>query len=148
MKNTYEITDLVHVSFDYSYLDDIIKRVLKHEKVENAYFSVIFVSAKEIKKINKKYRKVDAVTDVISFAFEDVQDNINSNIRILGDIYICIEKMLEQAQIYEHSIKRELSFLTVHGLLHLLGYDHSDKESEKEMFGLQELILNEAGTTR
>ena len=148
MKNTYEITDLVHVSFDYSYLDDIIKRVLEHEKVENAYFSVIFVSAKEIKKINKKYRKVDAVTDVISFAFEDVQDNINSNIRILGDIYICIEKMLEQAQIYEHSIKRELSFLTVHGLLHLLGYDHSDKESEKEMFGLQELILNEAGTTR
>ncbi len=148
MKNTYEITDLVHVSFDYSYLDDIIKRVLEHEKVENAYFSVIFVSAKEIKKINKKYRKVDAVTDVISFAFEDVKDNINSNIRILGDIYICIEKMLEQAQIYEHSIKRELSFLTVHGLLHLLGYDHSDKESEKEMFGLQELILNEAGTTR
>ena len=148
MKNTYEITDLVHVSFDYSYLDDIIKRVLEHEKVENAYFSVIFVSAKEIKKINKKYRKVDAVTDVISFAFEDVKDNINSNIRILGDIYICIEKMLEQDQIYEHSIKRELSFLTVHGLLHLLGYDHSDKESEKEMFGLQELILNEAGTTR
>ena len=148
MKNTYEITDLVHVSFDYSYLDDIIKRVLEHEKVENAYFSVIFVSAKEIKKINKEYRKVDAVTDVISFAFEDVKDNINSNIRILGDIYICIEKMLEQAQIYEHSIKRELSFLTVHGLLHLLGYDHSDKESEKEMFGLQELILNEAGTTR
>ena len=79
MKNTYEITDLVHVSFDYSYLDDIIKRVLEHEKVENAYFSVIFVSAKEIKIINKKYRKVDAVTDVISFAFEDVKDNINSN---------------------------------------------------------------------
>ncbi len=148
MKNTYEITDLVHVSFDYSYLDDIIKRVLDHEKVENAYFSVIFVNEKEIRKINKEYRQVDAVTDVISFALEDVKDNINNNIRILGDIYICIEKMLEQAQRYEHSIKRELSFLTVHGLLHLLGYDHMDEESEKEMFGLQELILNEAGTTR
>mgnify|MGYP005781070833 FL=1 len=68
--------------------------------------------------------------------------------RILGDIYVCIPKMIEQANTYGHSIKRELSFLVVHGLLHLLGYDHMNELDEEIMFGLQELILNEAGITR
>ena len=148
MKNTYEINDLVNVSFNYEYLDDVIKRVLEHEQVKNAYFSIIFVDLEEIQKINKEYRGIDRVTDVISFALEDTPDKMDSNIRVLGDIYICIPKMIEQAEDYGHSIKRELSFLTVHGLLHLLGYDHMNKEEEKIMFGLQELILNKAGTTR
>ena len=148
MKNTYEINDLVNVSFNYEYLDDVIKRVLEHEQVKNAYFSIIFVDLEEIQKINKEYRGIDRVTDVISFALEDTPNKIDSNIRVLGDIYICIPKMIEQAEDYGHSIKRELSFLTVHGLLHLLGYDHMNKDEEKIMFGLQELILNEAGTTR
>ena len=148
MKNSYEINDLVGVDFNYDYLDDIINRVLKHEKVKNACFSIILVDSREIQRINKEYRGIDKVTDVISFALEDTPDNMNSDIRILGDIYICIPRMLEQAEDYGHSIKRELSFLTVHGLLHLLGYDHMNKEEEKVMFALQELILNEAGTTR
>ena len=148
MKNTYEISDLVGVDFNYDYLDKVIKRVLKHEHVKNAYFGIIFVDLKEIQRINKEYRGIDKVTDVISFALEDSIDNINMDMRILGDIYICIPKMMEQASAYGHSMKRELSFLTVHGLLHLLGYDHMNKEEEKEMFGLQELILNEAGITR
>ena len=148
MKNTYEISDLVGVDFNYNYLDKVIKRVLKHEHVKNAYFGIIFVDLKEIQRINKEYRGIDKVTDVISFALEDSIDNINMDMRILGDIYICIPKMMEQASTYGHSMKRELSFLTVHGLLHLLGYDHMNKEEEKEMFGLQELILNEAGITR
>ena len=71
-----------------------------------------------------------------------------NDIRVLGDIYICIKRMQEQALEYGHSEKRELSFLTVHGLLHLLGYDHMTLEDEKEMFGLQELVLNEANITR
>ena len=148
MKNTYEITDLVGTNFNYDYLDDIIKRVLEHERVENAYFEIIFVDEKEIRRINKEYRHIDKVTDVISFALEDKADNIDMEMRILGDIYICIPRMLTQASTYGHSPKRELSFLTVHGLLHLLGYDHMTKEDEKIMFELQELILNEAGTTR
>ena len=65
-----------------------------------------------------------------------------NDIRVLGDIYICIPQMKRQAINYGHSEKRELSFLAVHGLLHLLGYDHMTKEEEKEMFGLQELILD------
>ena len=148
MTNTYTIHDLVNVSFKYDYLDDVIKRVLKHEKVKNANFSIIFVDLKEIRKINNDYRGIDRETDVISFAFEDKKADFNLGIRLLGDIYICIPKMEEQAKSYGHSIKRELSFLTVHGLLHLLGYDHMNKETEKEMFQLQELILNEAGITR
>ena len=148
MKNTYEVNDLVKVDFNYDYLDAVIKKVLKHEHVKNAYFSIIFVDLEEIQRLNKEYRKIDKVTDVISFALEDNHDQINNEIRVLGDIYICIPKMIEQAESYGHSIKRELSFLTVHGLLHLLGYDHMNQEEEKVMFGLQELILNEAGITR
>lgn len=148
MSNTYEINDLIKVDFNYDYLDDVIKRVLDHEKVKNAYFSIIFVDLEEIQRINREYRGLDRVTDVISFALEDTEDHINNDIRILGDIYICIPKMKEQANDYGHSIKRELSFLTVHGLLHLLGYDHMNEEEEKIMFGLQELVLNEAGITR
>ena len=148
MKNTSEINDLVNVDFDYRYLNDVIELLLKHEQIKNAYFSIIFVDDKEIKRINKEYRGIDKVTDVISFALEDTSDNINNDIRILGDIYICIPRMLEQATYYGHSIKRELSFLTVHGMLHLLGYDHMKEEDEKVMFGLQELVLNEAGIKR
>ncbi len=148
MRKTYEITDLVNVNFKYNYLHNVIKRVLKHEHVKKAYFSIIFVDLEEIHRINKEYRHIDKPTDVISFALEDNKDNIKNEIRILGDIYICIPKMIEQAKTYKHSIKRELSFLTVHGLLHLLGYDHMVKKEEKIMFALQELILNEARITK
>ena len=137
------INDLVNVEFDYSYLDGVIKRVLEHEKVKEAFFEISFVDEDTIQELNRDYRGIDRVTDVISFALEDKKDNFQSEIRFLGDIYICIPRMKEQALEYEHSIKRELSFLTVHGLLHLLGYDHRNEDEEKIMFGLQEEILNE-----
>ena len=79
---------------------------------------------------------------------EDNDDIEVAGIRVLGDIYVCIPRMKEQAINYGHSEKRELSFLTVHGLLHLLGYDHQTKDEEEIMFGLQELILNGANITR
>ncbi len=139
----YMINDLVNVEFDYSYLDGVIKRVLEHEKVKEAFFEISFVDEDTIQELNRDYRGIDRVTDVISFALEDKKDNFQSEIRFLGDIYICIPRMKEQALEYEHSIKRELSFLTVHGLLHLLGYDHRNEDEEKIMFGLQEEILNE-----
>ena len=138
---SYEINDLVNYN-DYDYLDGVIKRTLKEQKVDNCVFSIIFVSEKEIQRINKEYRKIDKITDVISFAFEDNENISYNNVRVLGDIYICIPRMISQAKEYGHSEKRELAFLTVHGLLHLLGYDHQTKEDEEVMFGLQELILN------
>ena len=101
-----------------------------------------------IHKINKEYRGIDKETDVISFALEDNIDEVKLEFRILGDIYISIEKAREQALLYEHSFLRELAFLTVHGLLHLLGYDHIDKKDEEVMFGKQEELLNEFGITK
>jgi len=145
--NEFEITDNYGYK-DYEYLNTVLEAVLKHEKVENAIFSVIFVDDDEIHKINKDYRNVDRITDVISFAFEDNNEMVYNNFRLLGDIYICIPQMQRQAIEYGHSEKRELSFLAVHGLLHLLGYDHMTEEDERVMFSLQELILNEQDIKR
>lgn len=143
----YDITDNYGYK-NYDYLYEVIKAVLTQEKVDNAVFSIIFVSDEEIQRINKEYRKIDRITDVISFAFEDNNKMVYNDLRVLGDIYICIPQMKRQAIEYNHSEKRELSFLTVHGLLHLLGYDHMTAEDEKIMFSLQELILNEQNIKR
>ncbi len=130
---------------NYDYLHDVIKATLKHEKAENSILSIIFVDEEKIQDLNREYRNIDRITDVISFAFEDTKNTLPKEIRVLGDIYICIPKMILQARDYGHSEKRELSFLTVHGLLHLLGYDHMKKEEEEIMFPLQEEILSSMG---
>lgn len=147
MENNYTIVDN-GLYKDYDYLNDVIAKTLESEKVTGAVFSIIYVSLEEIHKLNKEYRGIDRPTDVISFALEDSNDFEVENLRVLGDIYICIDKMKEQAKEYGHSEKRELSFLTCHGLLHLLGYDHMEKEEEKVMFGKQEKILEELEITR
>ena len=103
--------------------------------------SFIFVDLDEIHHINKEYRKIDKPTDVISFAYGD--DYSNGLPYELGDIFICKEKVFEQAQNYGHSSYRECAFLMTHGLLHLLGYDHMQPDDEKIMFTLQNEILNE-----
>lgn len=146
--NDYSITNEYGYEKDYSYLDDVIKRCLKHEKVKNANFSIVFVDNEKIQFLNKNYRNIDRITDVISFAFEDNERIVYNNVRFLGEIYICIPRMIEQSLMYGHSEERELAFLTVHGLLHLLGYDHMNEEDEKEMFMLQEVILNEDERTK
>lgn len=131
-------------------LKELMNYATKCEKVENAVFNIIFIDNEKIHKMNKEYRGIDRATDVISFALEDDDTcvHIEGTPRILGDIYISIEKAKEQAEAYGHSFKREISFLAVHGLLHLLGYDHMKPEEEKMMFGRQELILDGFGITR
>ena len=110
--------------------------------------SVSFVDLDAIHKINKEYRQIDRPTDVISFAFLDTEKDkakilAKNEMVVLGDIYICLDKAKEQAIEYGHSLDRELRFLFVHGLLHLLGYDHMEKKDEEIMFPLQEKILGE-----
>lgn len=146
--NDYSITNEFGYEKDYSFLNDVIERTLKHEKVKNATFSIVFVDNEKIQFLNKNYRNIDRVTDVISFAFEDNAKVVYNSMRFLGEIYICIPRMEEQAKEYGHSETRELAFLTVHGLLHLLGYDHMNEEDEKNMFALQEVILNEDERTK
>lgn len=146
--NRFEIFNETNENIDIDEEKKIIEFALKHEKIKNVEFNVIFVDSNTIKKINKEYRGIDRVTDVISFALEDNEEIKFEFGRLLGDIYICIDKMKEQAKEYGHSLLREQGFLTVHGLLHLLGYDHMTKEEEEIMFKKQELILNDYGLTR
>ncbi len=129
-------------------LNDYLKFLVKKRNIEDAIFNVIFVTSEKIHEINREYRNVDRVTDVISFALEDSIEGYKEEIRMLGDIYICVDKMKEQAELYNHSVLREMCFLTTHGLLHLLGYDHMEEDDEKVMFSLQEELLNEYGIKR
>lgn len=126
---------------------DLTKYLVKYMKIENAIFNVIIVDNKKIKEINKEYRNIDKETDVISFALED-NKTINLPVRLLGDIYISVDKAKSQAEEYNHSLKREICFLTVHGFLHLLGHDHMKKDEEEIMFKLQEEILDSYGIKR
>ena len=128
-------------------LPDLIKFMTKYMGEEDSEFNVIIVDNEKIHEINKTYRNIDRETDVISFALND-DETCNSFVRVLGDIYISIDKAKSQAEEYGHSLKRELSFLTVHGFLHLLGYDHMEKEDEIKMFSLQNEILKEYGVNR
>ena len=128
-------------------LEPLLTYALEVENVDN--LELIIINNEEIHKINKEYRGIDRPTDVISFALEDYKDiKYENDYRVLGDIYISIDKVKEQAKEYGHSEKRELAFLAVHGLLHLLGYDHMEKEDEKVMFSRQELILDGYGITK
>ena len=147
--NNFEVFNETDEQIDLEEEKKIIDFALKHENLTNVTFNVIFVDKETIRKLNKDYRGIDRETDVISFALEDGEGNIPFEFgRLLGDIYICVSKMQEQAKEYGHSVTREMGFLTVHGLLHLLGYDHMTKEEEKIMFQKQEEILDAYGLKR
>lgn len=126
----------------------------KKENIEEqSEVSVTFVLNEKIQEINREYRGKDTPTDVISFALEELGEGevelVGAGLpRVLGDIIISIPKTKEQAEEYGHSFLRELGFLSVHGFLHLLGYDHMTKEDEEKMFTLQKEILDEYGLTR
>ena len=144
----FEIFNNTNNKIDTEELNDYIKYVIGELKIDNAIFNIIFIDNEEIRKINKEYRNVDRETDVISFALEDNMDVVYDDFRLLGDIYISYEKALEQAEIYNHSVKREVFFLATHGILHLLGYDHMEENDEKVMFDLQNKLLDSYGITR
>lgn len=108
---------------------------------ESVYFDVNIVDTKKIKSINKKYRKIDKPTDVISFAN---RDNKEIYVPLLGEIFICLSVAKKQAKLYKHSLNREIIFLFTHGLLHLLGFDHKTKKQEKIMFDLTDKIIKKA----
>lgn len=146
-----EVEIINEVDWNVQELDELskyIEFVLKYEKLEHVLFNVIIVDNSYIHKINLEYRGIDRPTDVITFALEDEKDVQAKEIRVLGDIYISKDKVIEQAKEYGHSLKRELFFLVTHGIYHLLGYDHMTEEEEKVMFKKQEDVLNEYGITR
>ena len=128
----------------------IIKRAIEKEQLDDVFLNLIIVDNEYIHNLNKLYRGIDRVTDVITFALEDEDSLVLPKEvgRNLGDIYISIERAKDQASEYGHGLLRELSFLAVHGFYHLLGYDHMNPEDEAIMFKKQEEVLNDYGITR
>ena len=120
--------------------------VLEFEKFpEPAEISVTFVDNAEIQKLNSQYRSKDMPTDVLSFPLGEggVYDhNQDTGAALLGDIVISMERAMEQAELYGHPLQREVAFLTVHSMLHLLGYDHLDEGPEKaQMRAHEEAVI-------
>ena len=123
-------------------LNDYVKYVCKKLELDKCEFNIIIVDNDRIHEINREYRDVDRETDVISFAMEDNMDIKYEDFRLLGDIYISIDKCYSQAEEYGHSRVREICFLATHGILHLLGYDHMNEDDEEKMFSLQNELLD------
>jgi len=108
------------------------EKVLKEEKIEEGEISLALVSDEEIKRLNNEYRGKNTVTDVLSFPLDE---------EMIGEVIISWTRANAQAKEYGHTLNRELGFLLVHGLLHLLGYDHETEKNEREMRKKQEEIL-------
>lgn len=109
---------------------------------DNMEVSLSFVSKEEIHDLNKSYRNVDSPTDVLSFPLiEDMEDMDDGEEILLGDVVICQEKAEEQAEEYRHSVERELVYLFVHSICHLLGYDHMEEDEKAEMRQREEAVM-------
>ena len=159
-------------------IEEVVNTVEKEKNIPSGMeVNVTIVSAEDIKQINNETRGIDKVTDVLSFPYfefdepgvfdEEFLDDISENDTeeiiddpeiqiydgdepelILGDIVLCAEKVMEQAESFGHSQKRELAFLVVHSMLHLIGYDHMNEADEKLMFGEADKLMNILGITR
>lgn len=122
-------------------IEKVIETTLRTEGMTLDYeVSVSFVTNKEIRDLNKQYRKIDSETDVLSFPFDDA---FETGIRILGDIVISVEKAMEQAEDFGHTLERELAYLTAHSTLHLIGYDHMTDDEKEAMRQKEKVIMKE-----
>ncbi|MBR2279645.1 MAG: rRNA maturation RNase YbeY [Ruminococcus sp.] len=123
--------------------------VLELEKFQGpAEISVTFTDNEEIRKLNAQYRNIDAATDVLSFPMGEngqYDTNLETGAKILGDIVISVEKAVEQAEAYGHSLQREVAYLTAHSVLHLLGYDHVENLEKVRMREKEELVMDQLG---
>lgn len=127
--------------------EEIIIKTLTHENREGNYeVSLSLVTAEEIRELNQQYRGKDWATDVLSFPIEEQFQPEEE--KMLGDIVISTEAVIEQAKEYEHSVEREIAYLFVHGLLHLLGYNHLEPEDKEKMRKVEEEILSQLEITR
>ena len=143
------------------------RAVFKREKIYDKHLeiSLSFVSLEEIRELNKDYRQIDRATDVLSFPLmeniEELEAEIENYIRmeaeeeeplgfeiVIGDVVICMDKAIEQAEEYGHSLEREVNYLFTHSILHLLGYDHETDEEREIMRLIEEEIMTKIGLER
>jgi probable rRNA maturation factor len=135
---------------DISTIEDYAKVVIldEYESEKDIYVSLLLADNATIQTVNRDYRGKDKPTDVISFAYLEVEEVIDAPVETLGDIVISLERVEEQAKEYGHSFQRELFYVLTHGILHLLGYDHIQEEDKKIMRAKEEEILSKHGYTR
>ena len=129
----------------------MLKHQLDLEQVDKARaeISVTFVEAEEIRNLNREYRNTDKVTDVLSFPqFDDLNEIPEFGEICLGDVVICKDRAMEQAEEFGHSFEREIIYLFTHSILHLLGYDHMEEEEKKEMRQREEEVMEHLGILR
>ena len=116
---------------------------------ERTEISVTFVEGEEIRNLNREYRDTDKVTDVLSFPqFDDLNEIPEFGEICLGDVVICKDRALEQAEEFGHSFEREIIYLFTHSILHLLGYDHMEEDEKKEMRQREEEVMAHLGILR
>lgn len=128
-----------------------VEMVGKLYGVETAEVSVTLTDNAYIHTLNRQYRNIDRPTDVLSFALNESEEPEIADgpeVNVLGDIIISVERAREQAKEYGHSLQREIAFLTVHGMLHLLGYDHMEEEERREMEQEQRFVMEKLGISR
>ena len=122
--------------------------------IKDSEVSITLTNDETIHELNRDYRSIDRPTDVLSFAFHEsdepeiITDDVDEAIDTLGDIIISVERAKTQAEDYGHSLRREIVFLTVHGMLHLLGYNHMEDADRLEMEKEQEYIMSQLGISR
>ena len=153
------------LEFDY---EELLRRVMEEclnyeDCPYEAEISLLLTDNEEIREINREFRNIDSATDVLSFPtieyqtpgdFSELEEaeeeyfHPETGELILGDIVISVERAIEQAEEFGHSIKREMAFLTAHSMLHLMGYDHMEEEERGIMEVKQEEILHMLGITR
>lgn len=141
------------LTVDANLLDEILRAadvVGEIYGVENSELSITLTDNEHIHALNKKFRNIDRATDVLSFAFResDEPEIIGTDFEILGDVIISLERAKVQAADFGHSFLREVIFLEVHGLLHLLGYDHIDDDDRREMEAEQKFVMSKLGISR
>ncbi|MFW6030548.1 MAG: rRNA maturation RNase YbeY [Halanaerobiales bacterium] len=137
INNQQEFIELTQELEDF--FQEIANKTASIEGYSQGEISIALLDNQEIQKLNKQYREKDMPTDVLSFIMDE---------EIWGDIVISTEQAIKQAEDYNHSIKRELAFLTVHGILHLLGYDHQTPGEREEMRRKEERVLSELNLSR
>ncbi|MBQ6947043.1 MAG: rRNA maturation RNase YbeY [Clostridia bacterium] len=157
MKN-YKLTiewEVPEVPALEEYMQNALSATLIYEQIDfDCEVEVLIVSAETIREMNRDYREIDRVTDVLSFplyenALQAQEDILPEECALLGNMVICLDRAKEQANEYGHSLQREICFLTVHSVLHLLGYDHElGEREESDMFKKQRDILETMGVTR
>lgn len=139
------MTDITNISSNRTIDEEKVERAVLETLIahnsEDSEVSVLLTDDPHMTQLNREYRGIDAPTDVLSFAMREGEDNNNLNANILGDVVISLETADRQAKEETHSLEEEVAFLTVHGVLHLLGYDHQSQNEACVMFEKQNIIL-------